>query len=154
MMKIWNTEGIEENLVIDICNMNRISLDSYDTRPITMTSYLRHYGWHFNRKILEFAVSKMTKNDVPIQMLTREKIDSLLKAYNIVLKNNQLYDYIYVANMCKADFMGSSITDEEHLAKYIKDVIDDEDAYDGIVFNRWYADMCKKGIPIDWEDML
>ena len=47
--------------------------------------------------------------------------------------------------MCKADFMGSSITDEEHLAKYIKDVIDDEDAYDGIVFNRWYADMCKIG---------
>lgn len=154
MMKIWNTEGIEENLVIDICNMNRISLDSYDTRPIAMTSYLRHYGWHFNRKTLEFAVSKMTKNDVPIQMLTREKIDSLLKAYNIVLKDNQLYDYVYVANMCKADFMGSSITDEEHLAKYIKDVIDDEDAYDGIVFNRWYADMCKKGIPIDWEDML
>ena len=154
MMKIWNTEGIEENLIIGICNMNRISLDSYDTRPTAMTSYLRHYGWHFNRKILEFAVSKMTKNDVPIQMLTREKIDSLLKAYNIVLKNNQLYDYVYVANMCKEDFMGSSITDEEHLAKYIKDVIDDEDAYDGIVFNRWYADMCKKGVPIDWEDML
>lgn len=34
------------------------------------------------------------------------------------------------------------------------DVIDDEDAYDGIVFNRFYADMCKKGIPIDWAEML
>lgn len=56
--------------------------------------------------------------------------------------------------MCKADFLGSSITDEKHMALYIKDVIDDEDAYDGIVFNRWYADMCYTGVAIDWEDML
>ena len=70
------------------------------------------------------------------------------------IKNNQLYDFVYVGNMCKADFLNSSITDEAHLAKYIRDVIDDEDAYDGIVFNRWYADMCYTGIAIDWEDML
>jgi len=86
---IWTTEiMIEEGHITDICNMNRTSLDSYDTRPIAMTSYLRYYGWHFNRKALEFAVSKMTKNDTPIQMLNREKIDALLKAHNIVLKNN------------------------------------------------------------------
>ena len=52
------------------------------------------------------------------------------------------------------DFMGSSITDEKHLALYVKDVIDDKDGYDGIVFNRWYADTVRKGIPIEWEDML
>lgn len=134
--------------------MVRTSLDIYDIRPEAMTAYLRYYGWHFNRKMLEFAVSKMIKDDQPIKPLEKDKIDTLLKAHNINLKNNQLYDYIYVANMCKADFMGSSIVDEEHMAKYIQNVIDDEDAYDGIVFNRWYADMCKKGIPIDWEHMI
>lgn len=56
--------------------------------------------------------------------------------------------------MCRADFYGSSITDDLHLAKYIKDVLDDTDAYDGIVFNRWYADMCKMGIVIDWDEMI
>ena len=65
-----------------------------------------------------------------------------------------MYDHVYVANMCKADFLGSSVVDENHLAKYVKDVIDDDDAYDGIVFNRWYADMCRKGIAIDWENMI
>ena len=40
------------------------------------------------------------------------------------------------------------------LALYVKDVIDDRDAYDGVVFNRWYADMTRKGLPIEWEDML
>ena len=52
------------------------------------------------------------------------------------------------------DFLGSSIIDEKHLALYVKDVIDDADGYDGIVFNRWYADTVKQGIPIEWDDML
>ena len=52
--------------------------------------------------------------------------------------------------MCKADYFGSSITDEKHLCLYVKDVIDDVDGYDGIVFNRWYADMCRKGVQVDW----
>lgn len=29
-------------------------------------------------------------------------------------------------------------------------IIDDVDGYDGIAFNRWYADMCRKGIQVDW----
>lgn len=56
--------------------------------------------------------------------------------------------------MAKADFLGSSVTDERHLALYIRDVIDDIDAPDGLIFNRWYADMCYMGLPIDWEEML
>lgn len=91
---------------------------------------------------------------IPITQFTKDEVDRILKQYNIQLENNQLYDYIFVANMCRADFLGSSITTNEQLAKYIKDVIDDDDAYDGIVFNRWYADMCHKGIAIDWEEMI
>jgi hypothetical protein len=56
--------------------------------------------------------------------------------------------------MCKADFWGSSIKTEENLVLYVKDVIDDVDTYDGFIFNRWYADMCRQGVPIDWEEML
>lgn len=25
---------------------------------------------------------------------------------------------------------------------------------DGLVFNRWYADMCRQGIPIDWHEFI
>ena len=85
---------------------------------------------------------------------TREQVDNILKIHGVKLKYNQLYDYVYVANMCKADFLGRSVPDEQHLAYYIKDVIDDKDGYDGIVFNRWYADTRRKGIAIDWNKML
>ena len=52
--------------------------------------------------------------------------------------------------ICKADYLGSSVPDGLHLCLYVKDVIDDVDGYDGIAFNRWYADMCRKGIQVDW----
>ena len=78
----------------------------------------------------------------------------MLKFQGVEVERNQLYDAAYVANMGKADFLGSSISDEHHLALYVKDVIDDIDADDGIVFNRWYADMSYSGIAIDWEAML
>lgn len=134
--------------------MKRQSLDIYDDRPKGMVNYLKYNGWHFNKKMVNFAINKMIKNGKSIQAFSKETVDNLLKSYNVTLNNNELYDYVYVANMCQADFLGKSIQDEMHLVLYIKDVIDDEDAYDGIVFNRWYADMCKKGIPIDWEEMI
>ena len=124
-----------------------------------MVNYLRYNGPHFNSKLLKFAVSKMTKRGIgnqEIQLVayTKEQVDNILNSNGIRLDNNQLLDYVYVANMCKADFLNSSVIDEAHLAKYIRDVIDDIDGYDGIVFNRWYADMCRKGIVINWEEMI
>lgn len=134
--------------------MVRTSLDVYDERPPEMINYLQYNGWHFNKKMCEFAVSHMKKGGKALEMHTKEQVDKVLKNANIKLDNNQLYDYVYVANMCKADFLGSSVPNEVYMAKYIKDVIDDEDGYDGLVFNRWYADTVKKGIAIDWYEML
>lgn len=128
-----------------------MSLDIYDDRPTSMKRYLKYYGQHFNKKLCEFAVSKMDHGKSPVQ---REKIDELLNKYSIKLNHNELYDYVYVFNMGNNDFLGSSIADEKHLALYVKDVIDDEDGYDGIVFNRWYADMVCMGIPVEWSDMI
>ena len=91
---------------------------------------------------------------VKITPYTKQDVDNILRRYNITLENNQGYDYVYIANMCKADFLGDSIPNEQYLAKYIKNVIDDPDGYDGLVFYRWYADVCKKGIVIDWEDVI
>jgi hypothetical protein len=138
--------------------MNRTDLTQYDIKPEGMVNYLRYNGPHFNKKLLDFATSKMYKKignvKTKVQPYTKEQVEQILNANGIQLDNNQLYDHVYVACMCKADFLGSSVPDEVHLAKYVKDVIDDDDAYDGIVFNRWYADMCRMGCVIDWEEMI
>ena len=133
-------------------------LSQYDIKPKYMINYIRYYGEHFNKALCEFACKKMYRIEnrarVKVKPYTKEEVDSLLNRHNIVLENSKGYDYVFVANMCKADFFNSSVPTEAHLAKYIKDVIDDPDGYEGIVFYRWYADACKKGIIINWEDMI
>ena len=139
--------------------MCKTDFTMYDIkRPKGMDNYLMYHGPHFSKELHDFAVSKMTKKvgsrEVPIEPYSKKEVDELLDRYDVKLKNKEGYDYVYVANMCKADFLGSSVPDEHHLAKYVKDVVDDVDGYDGIVFNRWFADTAKKGVVIDWYDVV
>ena len=131
---------------------------SYDEIPAGMKRYLNNYGCHFNKKLYEEATSRMyTRNNGRREYIlpyTKEQTDNILNNYNIKLERGKLYDAAYVASMCKADFLGRSVPNEECLAKYVKDVIDDADAEDGYVFNRFYADCMFMDNPIDWEEMI
>ncbi|MBQ9254852.1 MAG: hypothetical protein IJ180_11365 [Bacteroidales bacterium] len=135
--------------------MERTDLTRYDKIPEDMLNYLRYNGPHFNKKLCDFAVSKMYKKGrEKVQPYTREHVNEILTNNNVVVENNILQDVLFVANMCKADYLGSSIQTEAQVAKFIRDYLDDPDGYDGIAFNRWYADTCRLGIVIDWEEML
>lgn len=96
----------------------------------------------------------MKKGGKSLEPVSKEYIDKVLTQNNIKLENNVGYDYVFVGNMCKADYYGSSITDERHFALYIKDTIDDEDAGDGTTMRRWYATMVANGTMVDWEDVI
>ena len=132
----------------------RQPLNAYDYQPDEMKAYLRHNGWHFNKKMCEWAVKQMRKNGKPIRMMSKDDIEDILKKNNIVLENNVGYDSVYIAHMCLADFYGSSITEEKQMAQFIKDYVDDEDQQDGFIFNRFYADTSFNGVGIPWEDIL
>ena len=130
----------------------------YDEIPEAMKVYINNYGCHFNKKLCMEAANRMYKKvngkKEYIEPYTKEQVEELLERYDIHLERGKLHDCVYVANMCKADFLGTSVPSEEHLAKYIKDVIDDSDAVDGYMFNRFYADCMFMNNPIDWEDMI
>lgn len=140
--------------------MQRTSLDTWDIIPEGMKAYLRNYGWNFSKKAVDFATAHMyiknaaTGNRERLKPVQREEVDIILDRNGVKLENKTAYNHVYVFNMAKADFLHSSIQDEQHLALYVKDVIDDPDGVDGMVFNRWYADMCKMGIPIEWEEII
>ncbi len=129
-------------------------LDIYDELPSGMKEYLSSYGWHFSKRMFEYAVSNMYSDKSGLKPYTKEEVDNLLAKYNIVIKNKSGYDYVYIANMCKFDFLSSSVPNEMYLAKYVRDVIDDVDGYPELPFTRYYADCIGKGMPIDWEDMI
>ena len=133
---------------------SRQSLSQYDYRPPEMLAYLRHYGYHFSRRMHDFAVSLMRRDNKPITPWAKEKVEQVIHKYGITLENAIAYDHVYVFNMALADFYGSSITDERALALFVKDYVDDEDQPDGFIFNRFYADCALSGTPIPWEDIL
>lgn len=138
----------------------RMPLDMWDVKPEGMTAYLRHNGWHFNKKMCEWAVRMMRRKNTTtgrmeeIEAADKEGVEKMLNEHGITLENAVGYDHVYVANMCKADFWGSSIKDEQSMAQYVKDMVDDADQKDGFVFNRFYADCVHNGMPIPWDDVL
>lgn len=86
--------------------------------------------------------------------MEKEQVDAMLSKYGVTIENNVGYDYVFVANYGKARYHKSSIADEQRLAMYVKDVIDDEMAGDGEVMRKWDAEMTARGIPVEWEEML
>ena len=130
------------------------NMGSYDDIPEGMKMYINNYGCHFNKKLCEEAVSRMYRDDEELKPYTKEHVDRLLETYGIKPRRAKLYDTVYVTNMCAADFLGRSVPDEKHLAMFIKDMIDDPDAEEGFIFNRFVADTYFMNCPIEWEDMI
>lgn len=134
-------------------------LQDYDPIPDDMRAYLRNHDYSFSKKACEYAVSLMRKTNTstgksePIEPWSKEQVDELLKRYNVTLENNIGYNYVYIANMLRADKFKSSIPDEAHLALGIKDVIDDVDCSPYCVFLEWMAKMDGNGEPIEWDDI-
>lgn len=137
----------------------RENFTAYETMPEDLAIYLSHNGPHFNKKACAFAVEQMYKVDSEgdeeeITPITKKEVDELLSTYGIKIKNNKLYDATYLANMVKADYLGSSIPSNDYMARWIKDTLDDPDGMEGLTFNRWIADMKWLGIPIPWDEFI
>lgn len=130
-------------------------LDEYDVLPEGMEKYLAHYGWHFSKKLCEWAVKHMRdRNNKPVPFSDKEAVDDMLNKHGVKIENDKGYDAVFVYHMGKSDYLGSSIVGDAALMQYVKDVLDDKDGYDGIAFSRFVADCNGKGEPILWEEML
>ena len=135
-------------------------LDANYKFPSGMKEYLDTYGWHFSKKMCEWAVSKMkrknpqTQKEEPLDYMDKDKTEEFLKKYNVTLPDVKGYDHVYELNSARADYFKSSIPDEQHLALFVKDYIGDVDGYPTMPFTRFYADCIGSGTPIMWENML
>ncbi len=136
------------------------ALDMYDMIPKEQRAYLANYGWNFNKKACEEAVKGMkrlnpaTGKKEALEPWDKEQVEEFLSRYGVKLDHNVGYNSVYVCNMGRADYFKSSVSDEVHLAMYVKDVIDDIDNPGGNVFRKYYADCIAKGRGLDWEDIL
>ncbi|MCH5332046.1 MAG: hypothetical protein J1E33_06555 [Alistipes sp.] len=130
-------------------------LDSRDKFPSGYDDYLSNYGWHVSPKLCDFMVSKMKGRDgKAFTPYSKDKVESLLKQYGVELENDKAYDKVYVCNMAVADYLGSSVPNEQYLAKFIKDYLDDPDGAETRAMDELFAKTIALGMPIIWQDML
>lgn len=135
-------------------------LDSRTVFPSGMEDYLALYGWHFSKKLCEHAVSRMTRKSPTtgsperLPAWDRAKVEEVLRRYGVDPSKFIAYDHVYVMNMARADYMGSSIPDEQHLAMFVKDYLCDPDGYDGVALTRYFADCNGCGEQPMWDDVI
>lgn len=120
-----------------------------------MAEYLSNYGWHFSKRMCEWAVSMMKdRNGSSVRMKDKNMIEDALRVQGFDVSKAVGYDAVYIEAMARADFYGNSIANDTQLSKFICDYLNDKDGYDGVALTRFYADCMAKGMPIFWEDML
>ena len=120
-----------------------------------MAEYLSNYGWHFSKKMCEWAVGMMRdRNGAAVRMKEKSALDDALRAQGLDAKQIVGYDAVYVEAMARADYYGSSIASDAHIYKFVSDYLNDPDGYDGVALTRFYADCMAKGMPVYWEELL
>lgn len=132
--------------------MTHQRLDVYEEMPAGMREYLGNYGWHFSKKLCDYAVSCMkNKNN---RHFTEDEVKEILKKYSVDTSKSKGYDAVYMFNMYYSDFYPDALDDESKLAKAVKCIIEDEDGYEGMALTRYYADTIGKGEPLLWEKFM
>lgn len=121
--------------------------------PDDARQYMKAHGPHFSKKLCEYAVSKM-ENKHGNKHFTVDEVESKLKAHNIPFDENDAYDAVYAFNMYYSDFYPDAMPDEKSLCNAVNCILNDPDGYPGMLFVRWFADVCAKGTPIRFERFI
>ncbi|MBR1448810.1 MAG: hypothetical protein IJ588_08730 [Prevotella sp.] len=122
--------------------------------------YMERYKGRFSKRLAEWAISMMEKKDklsgkmAKIKPYSIEEVEEMVKPFRQHIGEESIYDAWYLANMCKADYLDSSIPDKEHVALYVKDTLCDPDGEPQMVLACFRAKCDVKRIPILWERMM
>lgn len=120
---------------------------------------MERYKGHFSKKLAAWAISKMQNRDAtgelkPINTYSLEEVEQMIQPFRSEIGDEAIYDAWYLANMVKADYLGSSVADKAHVALYVKDTLCDPDGKPEMVLACFRAKCDVMGMPIYWERYL
>lgn len=141
------TKEVEEHInPTDFESMGKasISLQAYE-------DYIQAHGKHFTPDLAEHASGMMVNgNDMKHTWTTKQVIQSGAALGLVMPKNVTMGDVAYLANMYYADFFPDILKDEAACIRAAYKAVNDVDGYEGMIFNRWIADLKEKEVKLDW----
>ena len=114
------------------------------------------YHGMFSKKLAEWAISKMSKEDQSSKTIKRivarklDDVQQVLSENKITLPDEFIYTSWYLFNMAVADYPKSLKTDEQR-ALFVEETLCDPDGMPENVLDCFVTKMCNAGIPIYWE---
>lgn len=116
--------------------------------------YKEKNGMHFSDKLAVWASRQMKNADGKDHMWTIDDVKGAFEAFGYVLKGKCTWgDATYAANMLYSDY-GLQLKSDTDAVKMAYALMNDPDGYEGMIFNRWTADIMEKGVCVPWDMVM
>lgn len=117
-------------------------------------AYKMKNGMHFSDALATHA-SKMMKNaDGKDHTWSVDDVKGAFASLGYTLRGGYTWgDVTYVANMLYADYAQCLKADTDAV-KMAYAITADPDGYDGMIFNRYTADIMEKGVCVPWNEVM
>lgn len=117
-------------------------------------TYKMHHGMHFSNRLAEYSSSKMINANNTHHMWTCKDVEEAFSALGFKLPEKYTWgDATYAANMIYSDYAQLLKVDTDAV-KMAYALLTDPDGYEGMIFNRYTADIMEKGECIPWKDLI
>lgn len=117
-------------------------------------AYKSKNGMHFSEALATHASSMMSNADGKEHTWSVEDVKSAFAALGYTLRGGYTWgDVTYMANMLYADY-GQCLKTDVEAVKMAYAITGDPDGYDGMIFNRYTADIMEKGVCIPWDEVM
>ena len=118
-------------------------------------NYLKAHGHHFTDALAEQESGYLKNADNSGHKWTPAQVSKQLDMLGLKLPEHITNgDATYLANMYYSDFYPEILKDEVSCIRMAQKATMDVDGYDGMIFNRWIADIKSKDIDIDFEEFV
>lgn len=117
--------------------------------------YLKAHGYHFTDALAEHASGYLKNADGSGHKWVPAQVSKQLETLGLKLPEHITNgDATYLANMYYSDFYPDILKDEVSCIRMAHKATMDVDGYDGMIFNRWIADIKSKDIDVDFEEFV
>lgn len=118
------------------------------------SKYIKANGHHFTEALSEFASAQLINSDGTQHNWSVSQVKKSIIGLGLFIPDNVTDgDLAYAANMYYSDFYPDPLSEAECLRAAYK-IANDPDGYEGMIFNRWLADVKRKNINIDWTKFI